>query len=83
MALNNKSLLHDVDCSQVARLTKDDSDEMLRLYEAGYPGNWFDPRMLETRQYFGIRIDNRLARISHSYGLSVYFGEESCLEDRS
>jgi predicted GNAT family acetyltransferase len=69
MALNSRSFLYDVDCSQVVRLTRNDLDEMLRLYEEGYPGNWFNPRMLETRQYFGIKIENRLVSAA---GVHVY-----------
>jgi RimJ/RimL family protein N-acetyltransferase len=60
MALRDKSRLFGVDCSRVVRLTANDLDEMLRLYEEAYPGNWFNPRMLETEQYFGIREENRL-----------------------
>jgi GNAT superfamily N-acetyltransferase len=72
MALNSKSLLNNVDCSQAVRLTRDDLDEIFRLYKEGYPGNWFDPRMLETKQYFGIRLDNRLVSIA---GIHVYSEE--------
>ena len=69
MALSDKSRLSGVDCSQVVRLTANDLDEMLRLYEEAYPGNWFDPRMLETGQYFGMRSENRLVSVA---GVHVY-----------
>jgi len=69
MALSNKSRLSGVDCSQAVRLTAKDLDEMLRLYEEAYPDNWFDPRMLETGQYFGIRKENRLVSVA---GVHVY-----------
>lgn len=72
MALNSKSFLCDVDCSQVVRLAENDLDEVFRLYKAGYPGNWFDRRMLETKQYFGIRLGNRLVSIA---GIHVYSEE--------
>ena len=64
MALTDKSRIPDVDCSQVVCLTAADLDPMLRLYEEAYPGNWFDPRMLETGQYFGIRNENRLVSVA-------------------
>ena len=64
MALKDKSCLRMVDCSQVAALTADDLDEMLQLYEDAYPGNWFDPRMLETGQYFGVRNQGRLVSVA-------------------
>ncbi len=36
-------------------LGPDDLDEVLAFYERAYPGTWFEPRMLETRRYVGIR----------------------------
>jgi len=69
MGLKHTSLLHDVDCSQVTRLTENDLDDMLGLYEEGYPGNWFNARMLQTKQYFGMRLKNRLLSIA---GIHVY-----------
>lgn len=69
MVLNSKCLLDHVDFSQVIRLSENDLDPMLRLYEEAYPDNWFDPRMLQTRQYFGMKIDNRLVCAA---GVHVY-----------
>jgi len=67
--LKNTSLLQDIDCSQVIRLTENDLDEMLSLYEEGYRDNWFNARMLQKKQYFGLRIENRLLSIA---GIHVY-----------
>ncbi len=72
MAIEDKSRLGQVDCSQVVALTIDDLDEMLTLYKDAYPGNWFDPRMLETGQYFGVRKDGRLVSAA---GVHVYSKE--------
>jgi GNAT superfamily N-acetyltransferase len=72
MALNNKSLLCNIDCSQVIQLRIEDLDDILQLYKEGYPGNWFDTRMLETKQYFGIKKENRLVSIA---GIHVYSGK--------
>ena len=69
MALNDRALVHDVDCSEVLRLSTADLDELKRFYQESYPENWFDPRMLETNQYFGIR--KRGALISAG-GIHVY-----------
>ncbi len=69
MALNNKSLLKDIDCSQVVQLKSEDLDEVLQLYKDAYPGNWFDSRMLQTKQYFGIGRDSRLVSVA---GVHVY-----------
>jgi predicted GNAT family acetyltransferase len=64
MMLNSKHLPGNIDFSQVIQLTNDDLNQMLQLYEEAYPGNWFDPRMLQTRQYFGIKIANRLISVA-------------------
>jgi ribosomal protein S18 acetylase RimI-like enzyme len=69
MGLKNTSLPHDIDCSKVIRLTENDLDEMLALYEESYPGNWFNPGMLQTKQYFGIRLNDRLVSIA---GIHVF-----------
>ena len=46
-----------------------DLDEIEVLYHAAYPGNWFDPQMLDTGRYVGIRRDGLLACIA---GVHVY-----------
>jgi RimJ/RimL family protein N-acetyltransferase len=69
MVLNNKRLPDSIDCSQVVRMTEDDLSQMLQFYEEAYPGNWFDPRMLRTKQYFGMKIDNKLVSVA---GIHVY-----------
>jgi len=69
MGLKNTIQLRDIDCSQVVLLTEKDLDDMLSLYEEGYQGNWFDARMLQTKQYFGLRQNNRLLSVA---GVHVY-----------
>ena len=43
--------------------------EVAELFSASYPGNWFDPRMIDTGQYLGARIDARLCAVA---GVHVY-----------
>ncbi|NLI77214.1 MAG: GNAT family N-acetyltransferase [Candidatus Riflebacteria bacterium] len=50
--------------SGAVRLGPENLAEVLQLYAESYPGNWFDPRMLETREYFGIRERSRLVSIA-------------------
>jgi predicted GNAT family acetyltransferase len=69
MGLKNLMLLQDIDCSQVIRLTDNDLDDMLGLYKEGYRGNWFNARMLKTKQYFGLRLNNHLVSVA---GIHVY-----------
>lgn len=69
MALIDKTLTSWKDCSGVDRLSMKDLTAIQLLYKESYPGNWFDPRMLETDQYFGIMEENRLVSIA---GIHVY-----------
>ncbi len=47
----------------------DDLEQISRLYDAAYPGTWFDPRMLATHRYVGVRRDGHLLCIA---GVHVY-----------
>jgi len=57
MNLIDIASVEEIDTSEVIPLTTENLDELTTLYRASYPGNWFDPRMLETGQYVGIRGD--------------------------
>ena len=72
MALRDKSLVRNVDCSRTVRLGKRDLAELFQFYLDSYPMNWFDARMLETGQYFGLRKDGRLISAA---GVHVYSQE--------
>lgn len=69
MALKDPSTIKGMDCAEVIRLSTFDLHDITQLYAQSYPGNWFDPRMLATQQYFGIRQDNALVSIA---GIHVY-----------
>lgn len=55
MGLADRTKLDAVDTSGVELLSPAHLPELEALYRAAYPGNWFDPRMLETSQYAGLR----------------------------
>lgn len=44
-------------------------EEVMEFYAEAYPNNWFEPRMLKSGQYFGIRREGRLAAVA---GVHVY-----------
>jgi len=69
MSLRNAGQVRAIDCSAAVLLTEPDRDDPVRLYDESYPGNWFDPQMLETRQYFGLRVARRLVSVA---GVHVY-----------
>jgi ribosomal protein S18 acetylase RimI-like enzyme len=69
MELTAPDALNAIDTTGVAQIYPADASEVQAFYNASYPGNWFDPRMLDTEMYFGQRIDGRLACIA---GIHVY-----------
>jgi ribosomal protein S18 acetylase RimI-like enzyme len=69
MALSDRSYLEQINTSEVIRLSPDDRPELEALYRVSYPGNWFDPRMLETGHYFGLRRGAHLVSVA---GVHVY-----------
>ncbi|MGC4807800.1 GNAT family N-acetyltransferase [Micromonospora sp. DT233] len=50
-------------------LTAAQLPELTELYAQAYPENWFDPRMLDTGQYVGVRRDGLLVAVA---GVHVY-----------
>ena len=72
MALLDESRLGVFDCPDTVKLARENKKEIVELYSMHYPGNWFDPRMLETEQYYGIRCDGLLVSVA---GVHVYSPE--------
>lgn len=54
MGLTNPAAALAVDTIGVDRLSMKDLLEIQSFYRVHYPGNWFDERMLETTQTFGV-----------------------------
>ncbi len=69
MALTDPSRLAGVDTSEVTLLSPHDVHNLQQLYSLSYPGHWFDPRMLETGCYFGIRRGKAVISVA---GIHVY-----------
>lgn len=70
MWLTKPEELESVSDEGVTALTSADIVAAQALYAAAYPGSWFDARMLETGQYFGIwELGGALVAIAgvHSY----------------
>jgi RimJ/RimL family protein N-acetyltransferase len=69
MALTDAARLDALDASAAIRLAPADLAEIAALYDLAYPGHWFDPRMLETGHYYGVRQGGELLSIA---GVHVY-----------
>ncbi len=64
MALTDRARALAADSTAARRLTPADSAAAALLYRESYPGNWFDPRMIETGQYFGIWAGEALVSVA-------------------
>jgi ribosomal protein S18 acetylase RimI-like enzyme len=58
----------------VLPLGPEDVDEVVAFYSEAYPGTWFEPRMLETRRYVGIRDGTRLVCVAGVHVWSPTWG---------
>jgi ribosomal protein S18 acetylase RimI-like enzyme len=67
-------VLPDVDTTGAERLGPADLSVLQALYERAYPGNWFDPRMLGTREYFGVRDDTAVIAVAGVHVVSAAHG---------
>lgn len=69
MVLTDPTRLNTADPLNVIPLTGTDAPALKELYQASYPSNWFEPRMLETKQYFGIKQGLQLISVAgvHTY----------------
>ena len=73
MALVNTAFLKTIDTTDVIPLTMRDLKYLQELYRASYPGNWFDPRLLETNLYYGIRRGGRIVSVAGVHVYSPYY----------
>jgi ribosomal protein S18 acetylase RimI-like enzyme len=69
MLLTRPEALAGIDTSPAAEVRSADAASLQRFYEAAYPGNWFDPRMLETDHYQAIRDQAEWLAVA---GIHVY-----------
>lgn len=72
MALEYPEKVNAFDTSEAEKLGLKDLDAINSIFNTAYPGNFFDPRMLETGMYFGIWEAGRLVSVS---GIHVYSEE--------
>ena len=63
-----------VDTRDVARLAQPDLRALQDFYAYAYPSNWFDPRMLETGEYFGVREGGRILGVAGVHVVSAAHG---------
>ena len=64
LGLADPASLQPYDTAGAALLSPSDLPEVERFYADAYPGTWFQPRMLETGRYVGIRREGGLACVA-------------------
>jgi ribosomal protein S18 acetylase RimI-like enzyme len=64
LGLARPEALEAYDTLDVEVLAPGDLDEVERFYASAYPGTWFQPRMLETGRYVGVRRDGALVCVA-------------------
>jgi ribosomal protein S18 acetylase RimI-like enzyme len=69
MALTEPKALDAVETDAVSELCAGDIDELHALYEASYPGHWFEPAMLAAGHYYGLRLEGALVSVA---GIHVF-----------
>jgi ribosomal protein S18 acetylase RimI-like enzyme len=69
MALVDRCRAGDHAGEDVAALSAADLGDVLRFYAESYPGNWFEPQMLQTGAYFAKRIAGEIVSVA---GVHVY-----------
>ena len=69
MILADPTALNTIDTSNVIPLATSDLERLNALYQASYPNNAFDARMLETGCFFGLEHEGELVSVA---GIHVY-----------
>lgn len=69
MGLTRPQQLRPAGTDGIVHLSPTDAKAVQRFYEQSYPNNWFEPHMLETGQYYGLRQGKHLVSVA---GVHVY-----------
>ncbi len=73
MLLKDRARLENIDTAEVVPVSPADRAGIEHLFEFSYPGNWFDPRMLETGCYYGVKRNGEWLTVA---GVHVYSPEQ-------
>ena len=73
MVLKDRTQFQPFVSPQAVRLLPEHLPEIQALYRSSYAGNAFDPRMLETGQFFGLWEADRLVSVSGIHAYSPAF----------
>jgi GNAT superfamily N-acetyltransferase len=64
MALREPGMLDGVETAGAHALSATDIEDLQALYEASYPGHWFEPGMLAAGHYYGLRQEGELVSVA-------------------
>jgi ribosomal protein S18 acetylase RimI-like enzyme len=74
MALTNPDRTREADAAAAEPLSPADAADAQQLYEDSYPGHWFERGELQSKPYFGVRVDGRLVGIAGVHAYSESYG---------
>lgn len=69
MLLRNARTINEVDTTSVSPLSISDAGELMAFYELSYPGHHFNPRMVTTGMYWGVKKGGSIVSVA---GVHVY-----------
>jgi len=73
MVLRDRAAVSRLGTIPAVELSPEDEDELSEFYRLSYPENWFDPRMLETGHYYGVRQDGMIVSAGGIHVVSEEF----------
>ena len=56
--------LSTIDTSETIRLTREDEQNLLSLYQESYPEGYFLPYMLKSGKYYGVKVDRKIISVA-------------------
>jgi ribosomal protein S18 acetylase RimI-like enzyme len=73
MGLTDPSKSAAVDTAHVEPLSAADIEELKRFYDHSYPGHWFEPQMIQSGGYYGIRKGGKLVSVAGIHVRSSFY----------
>lgn len=70
MILTDRTYLDEVDSNEAVPLGPRDAHDLEAFYASAYPSHWFDPRMLATGAYRGVRRNGQIVSAAGVHVLS-------------
>ena len=74
MLLKDAGHLREADTASVFRLSISDVGELMDFYDLSYPGHHFNPRMVKTNMYWGVKMQGSIVSVAGVHVCSQRYG---------